>query len=105
MTSRPVQEESFQASERVGTAEAKRRFSELVDRVGEGERFLVSRRGRPAVALVPPASSALEHPGPPPTGLAAIAGALAEWDDLDDVVAEIYESRSNSADRPAPDLG
>jgi prevent-host-death family protein len=41
-------------AESVGTAEAKRRFSEWVDRVGEGERFLVSRRGRPAVALVPP---------------------------------------------------
>lgn len=89
----------------VGTAEAKRRFSELVDRVGEGERFLVSRRGRPAVALVPPTPDLLERPGPPPRGLAAIAGALAEWDDLDAVVTEIYASRSISIDRPAPDLG
>jgi prevent-host-death family protein len=103
MTLRPKQ--SPQAFESVGTAEAKRRFSELVDRVGEGERFLVSRRGRPAVALVPPEPGALERPGPPPIGLAAIAGALAEWVELDDVVAEIYESRRTSVDRRAPDLG
>jgi prevent-host-death family protein len=104
MTSSQIKPERLHASERVSTAEAKRRFSELVDRVGEGERFLVSRRGRPAVALVPPEQDALERPGPPPTGLAAIAGALAEWDELDDVVAEIYGSRGRSADRPPPDL-
>jgi prevent-host-death family protein len=105
MTLRPKQADPPRLFEEVGTAEAKRRFSELVDRVSEGERFLVSRRGRPAVALVPPEPGTLESPGPPPTGLVAIAGALAEWDELDDVVAEIYESRSSSTDRPAPDLG
>jgi prevent-host-death family protein len=105
MTLRPKQGDPLREFESVGTAEAKRRFSELVDRVGKGERFLVSRRGRPAVALVPPEPDTLEPPGAPPTGLAAIAGALAEWDELDDVVAEIYESRRDSHDRPAPDLG
>lgn len=88
----------------VSTAEAKRRFSELVDRVGEGERFLVSRRGRPAVALVPPTPELLEPPGEAPGGLASLAGALADWDDLDEVVAEIYAARRGSTDRPAPDL-
>ncbi len=89
----------------VGTAEAKRRFSELVDRVGEGERFLVSRRGRPAVALVPPAAELFEAPTKPPSGLAALAGALADWEDLDLAVEGIYAARRASADRPAPDLG
>lgn len=88
----------------VGTAEAKRRFSELVDRVGEGERFLVSRRGRPAVALVPPVAELFEGPGHPPRGLATIVGALADWDELDDVTAEIYAARRKSSDRPVPDL-
>lgn len=91
--------------EKLGTAEAKRRFSELVDRVKEGERFVVSRRGRPAVVLVPPTADALVEPVSPPGGLASIAGAMAEWDDLDDVVAEIYAARRTSIDRPAPDLG
>lgn len=89
----------------IGTGEAKRRFSELVDRVGEGERFLVSRRGRPAVALVPPTPDLFERPEPTPRGLVAIAGALADWDDLDDVVADIYASRERSSDRPPPELG
>ena len=91
--------------ESVGTAEAKRRFSELVDRVGAGERFLVSRRGRPAVALVPPTAELFETPGEPPSGLAALAGALAGWEDLEQAVGEIYAARRGSADRPAPDLG
>lgn len=93
------------ASESVGTAEAKRRFSELVDRVGEGERFLISRRGRPAVALVPPAAELLEAPAEPRSGLAALTGALADWEDLDEVVEEIYAARDASADRPSPHLG
>jgi prevent-host-death family protein len=91
--------------ERIGTAEAKRRFSELVDRVGEGECFVVARRGRPAVALVPPTPDLLCPPGEPPSGLAAVAGSLSDWEDLDDVVNEIYVARQSSADRPAPDLG
>lgn len=33
----------------VGVAEAKRRFSELLDRVAGGEHIVVARRGRPAV--------------------------------------------------------
>lgn len=41
---------------------------------------------------------------PPPSGLATLARALAEWDELDDTVAEIYAARSESTDRPAPDL-
>lgn len=89
----------------VGTAEAKRRFSELVDRVGEGERFLISRRGRPAVALVPPEPELLGPRREPSRGLATLAGALAEWDELDADVAGIYAARSGSADRPVPDLG
>lgn len=89
----------------LGTAEAKRRFSELLDRVGEGERFLVSRRGRPAVALVPPDAELFASRERPPSGLAAVAGSLADWDQLDQVVRDVYAARAGSKDRPAPDLG
>lgn len=89
----------------IGTAEAKRRFSELVDRAGAGERIVVSRRGRPAVALVPPGDESLGRSGPPPSGLASLAGALSDWDDLDSTIAEIYAAREGSPDRAAPDLG
>lgn len=90
-------------TEILGVAEAKRRFSELIDRVKGGARFLVHRRGRPAVALVAP-DRIDAFPRQPPLGLAAMAGALADWDELDEVVEEIYERRRAARDRPAPDL-
>ena len=103
MTSKTSKQQGEKVPASVSTAEAKRRFSELVDRVGEGERFLVSRHGRPAVALVPPAPELFER-REPPRGLATLAGALADWDDLDEVVADVYAARRGSADRPVPDL-
>jgi prevent-host-death family protein len=87
----------------LGVAEAKSRFSELIDRVGRGERFIIARRGRPVLALVPP-----DQAGPPPvqpSGLAAIAGALEDWDDLPEAVAAIYRARRTARDRDVPDLG
>lgn len=86
----------------VGVAEAKRRFSELLDRVGAGEHIVIARRGKPAVALVPPDEALVRGPRAAPTGFAALAGALAEWDELDDVVADIYAARRAAEDRPAP---
>jgi prevent-host-death family protein len=84
-------------------AEAKRRFSELIDRVAQGESILVSRRGKVVMALTPPLSA--RQAAGPPSGLASVAGALADWDELDDVVREIYAGRRRARDRPAPDLG
>jgi antitoxin (DNA-binding transcriptional repressor) of toxin-antitoxin stability system len=88
----------------LGVAEAKRRFSELIDRVGAGERFVVARRGRPAMLLVAPTPEAMRLPQPAPIGLAAVAGALSEWESLDEVVAEIYDARRRSHDRAVPEL-
>jgi prevent-host-death family protein len=87
----------------LGVAETKSRFSELIDRVRRGERFLVERRGTPVLALVPPDQAA--PPATRPAGLAAIAGALADWDDLPQVVEQIYAARRRAGDRAAPDLG
>jgi len=88
----------------VGVAEAKRRFSELLDRVGAGERIVIARRGKPAVALVPPGEELTQVPRSAPAGFAAIAGALADWDELDEVVREAYAARGKAKDRPAPIL-
>ncbi len=87
----------------LGVAEAKRRFSELIERVGRGERFVICRRGKPAVALVSP-GEVRTRPQGQPLGLAAVAGALSDWDALDDVVTEIYSSRRKAKDREVPDL-
>jgi len=88
----------------VGVAEAKRRFSELLDRVGSGERIVIARRGKPAVALVPPDEELARGSRPAPTGFAAIAGALAECDELDELVDDVYAARRKAKDRPAPTL-
>lgn len=88
----------------LGVGEAKRRFAELLDRVGSGERVVVHRRGHPAAVLVPPTQEFLQESGSAPAGLASVAGALADWDDLDHVVEEIYASRGSASDRAVPDL-
>ena len=40
----------------------------------------------------------------PTLGLAAIAGALSDWDDIDAAVVEIYAMRDRAAERPVPSL-
>ena len=86
----------------IAVADAKAHFSELLDRVTRGERFLVLRHGRPVAALVP--TAAVAQPEHAPAGLAAAAGALADWDDLDAVVEGIYAARPDAQDRPGPSL-
>jgi prevent-host-death family protein len=77
--------------EEVGVAEAKRRFSELAERVSRGESFVILNRGRPTVALVPPQRA--RHSDHKPVGFAVLAGALAEWDTIDEDMAEVVEAR------------
>jgi prevent-host-death family protein len=79
----------------LGVAEAKRRFSELIDRVRQGERIVVYRRGIPAVALVSP-DEVLNLRQESPIGLAAAAGVLSDWEDLEEVVGKIYAARSRT---------
>jgi prevent-host-death family protein len=89
----------------IGVAEAKQRFSELLDRVGEGEHIVVARRGRPAVVLVPPGHDAGRTSSmQAPLGFATIAGALADLPEIEDVLADVNDARRGARDRPAPDL-
>lgn len=88
----------------LSVAEAKRRFSELIERVGRGERIVVSRRGKPALALVAP-EPVLERHGERPLGLAALAGSLADWKEIEAVVDDIYKARRQARDRRAPRIG
>lgn len=91
-------------TEILGVAEAKRRFAELIERVGGGERVVVTRHGKPAVAIVPPEAVDARQPTGRPTGFAALAGALADIDDFGDVMDGVVRSRRTGRDRPAPEL-
>ena len=87
-------------AEVIGVADAKRRFAELIDRVQRGERFVVARRGRPVMALVPARDEQeeeIEH-----TGFAALAGALADWPEFDEIMREVVASRKDARDRDMP---
>jgi len=95
-------------TETVSVADAKRRFSELIERVGRGERFLVTRRGKPVLALVAPDDVPEEDERPKKRGLMAVWGILEgadgadEWyEDMQRIVAD----RVNWRPREGPDLG
>ena len=87
----------------ISVAEAKCRFSELVNRASFGqERFLIERRGKPVGAIVGPQDLARlseAEPAPQPRGLLAAVGSLAEVEGLDDLLDEIQRQRRQATDR------
>ena len=88
-------------AEMIGVAEAKRRFSELIDRVQRGERFVVARRGRPVLALVPPERAGESEPAEY-VGLIGLVGAMADWPEFGEVMDEVYASRRGRHGREVP---
>jgi len=90
-------------TEQMGVAETKQRFAELIDRVLDGERFVVTRRGRPVAALVPASDAAATEPSPY-LGLAAFAGVMADVPEFEQIMAEVVASRKNAGQRPAPEF-
>jgi len=91
--------------EKLGMAEAKRRFSELINRVADsGDRVLIERQGKPVIALVK--ADDLEQleravQSKPPKGLLAAVGAWADYPNLDELINHIYRARSRAKDRKA----
>lgn len=85
----------------VGVGEAKKNLSEIMSRVVyKGERFIIERRGRPMAALVSPEDlERLEQEPASPRGLLAAVGAWAEFEELDEVVADVYRQRKRTRDR------
>lgn len=88
-------------AEVLSVAEAKRRFSELIDRVGHGERFVVTRRGKPVLALVPAEESEAKQ-AERPLGLLSIVGAFADAPEFEEVMKDVVRQRRRSRGRPAP---
>jgi prevent-host-death family protein len=88
--------------EMIGVADAKKRFAELVGRVQAGERFVVTRRGRPVVALVPVEHTESVEPGR--MGLISLVGAMEDWPEFGEVMDEVYASRRGQFGRDVPDF-
>ena len=86
----------------LGVGDAKKRLSELMSRAAyRGERFLIQRRGRPMAALVSAEDlERLEQEPVAAKGLLAAVGAWADYEDLDQVVGDIYLQREAAHDRP-----
>jgi prevent-host-death family protein len=89
---------------RVGVAEAKRRFSEMLARVAyAGEWVVITKRGKPVAALVGVQDAvSAEGTGTRPQesqGLIGTAGSLADWEGLEAVMATVVRQRRQSRGR------
>jgi prevent-host-death family protein len=94
-------------AKRIGLAEAKAKFSDVVEQVLHGsEHFIVERRGRAVAAIVTVEDlRRLEASGPTgvrPAGALALVGA---WEDvadadIDAMVADVYAERERDTGRP-----
>ena len=86
----------------MSVADAKKHLSELMSRVAYNkERFLIERRGKPTAALVSPEDLAqLEQAPVAAQGLLAAVGAWADYDEIDQVIEDIYRQREQAQDRP-----
>ncbi len=88
----------------LNVAEAKKKFSELLARVAfKGERFVITRRGKPMAALIGLDDLAvLEEQGDrssEPQGLLATAGAFADYEDFEETMTEVCRLRRQAAGR------
>jgi len=86
--------------------DAKREFSKLVDAAEHGEPTVVLRDGRP-VAIVSPVAEDGETPigaTPAPLGLLAGLGLLADWETMEEDMAQVIAERQFTVDRPGPDF-
>ena len=88
-------------SNNLSVADAKKHLSELMSRVAYNkERFLIERHGKPMAALVSTEDLAkLEQQPKIGQGLLAAAGAWSEFDELDQMVEDIYRQRGEAQDR------
>lgn len=86
----------------VGVADAKARFSQLLERVARGEQLIVARRGKPVAVLAPP--EAVADAAEPHRGLASLAGVMEDWPEMERDMTSIVRSRRSARERPAPDL-
>jgi prevent-host-death family protein len=93
-------------SESFDVAEAKSRFSELLNRAAYGrERFVIRKRGKPVAAIVSTEDlTRLEQPQPEPSGLLGAAGCMADFPEWADIMEEVVRERHERFDERQVDL-
>jgi prevent-host-death family protein len=93
---------STQMSSTIGLTEARERLTEILERVLDGERVVVTRYGLPVAAIVPVPADLDDRPRP--LGLGALAGAITSRPVLYETVADVVALRSLARERPAPEI-
>jgi prevent-host-death family protein len=89
-------------SSTIGLTEARERLTEILERVLEGERVVVTRYGSPVAAIVPVPADLDDRPRP--QGLGAFAGALPSVPGLYETVADVVALRSLARERQTPEI-
>jgi prevent-host-death family protein len=86
----------------VPVAEAKRDFKRVLDAAERGESTVVMRHGKPVAAIGPYEAERPRRQLPKPIepgGLLSLAGLLADWDTIDEDIAEIIAARASRGRR------
>jgi prevent-host-death family protein len=92
---------------KIGVAEVKKNFSVVLSEVSlNGEHFIIEKKGKPVAAMVSIRElELLEGLRQKKTkGLLAAIGAWEDFDDLEETIAAIVESRQTSKTRPVDGL-
>jgi len=84
----------------VSIAEAKSHFSEYISKVAyAGEKYLITKRGKPLVALVPIQDLENIKAGKEEKGLSEIIGKWENFEEIEDNINKIYSSRKEDKGR------
>ncbi|MBI2346988.1 MAG: type II toxin-antitoxin system Phd/YefM family antitoxin [Deltaproteobacteria bacterium] len=89
----------------VNIADAKRRFSEIVNEVVyHHRRYVISRHGKPVVGLIPATEMREPVRNKRVRGFLPFIGLWEDFEDLDEVTKEIYRQREQEIARSVPSL-
>jgi prevent-host-death family protein len=95
-------------AESVSVADAKNRFSELINRASYGrERFVIERRGKPVGAIVSAEDLArleAHEAGTSGEGLLGAVGLLADVEEWGEIIEDVVRQRSQRYDTREIDL-
>lgn len=84
----------------VSIAEAKSHFSEYISKVAyAGEKYLITKRGKPLVALVPIQDLKNIKADKEEKGLSEIIGKWKNFEEIEDNINKIYSSRKEDKGR------